>query len=126
VNPDIWLAKAERNMKTARLSLADGDPDSACNRAYYCMFNAARAALLLVDQPERAMGKTHNGLVASFAEHLVKPGHIAKEHGRNFALESKRRLLSDYEGQALTAEDAESAIANATAFAAAVLLFKLG
>lgn len=90
------------------------------------MFNAARAALLLANQPERAMGKTHNGMIASFGEYLVKPGHVAAEHGRNFALELKRRLLSDYEGQTLTVEDAQSAIANATTFVAAIHLFKLG
>ena len=91
MSPDIWLAKAERNLKTAQLILADGDPDSACNRAYYCMFHAARAALLLVGEAERAMGKTHSGMVSAVGEYLVKPGHVAAEHGRNMARESNRR-----------------------------------
>ncbi len=117
---EIWLAKAERSLKTARLALDDGDSDSACNRAYYSMFNAVRASLIYVDQPERAMAKTHNGMVSSFGEFLVKAGLIDPEHGRNFGFESKRRLLSDYEGNGLTIEDAQSAISNATALLVAV------
>ena len=88
MNAEIWLTKGERSLKTAVLALADGDPDSACNRAYYSMFNAARAALLIVGQPERAMAKTHNGMVSSFSEYLVKAGHIDAEHGRNFGFEA--------------------------------------
>lgn len=121
MNVEMWLEKAERSLKTAKLVLADGDPDSACNRAYYCMFNAARAALLMVGQPERAMGKTHNGMVGSFGEFLVRPGTVDVMQGRNFALESKRRLLSDYEGTSLLHSDAEQAITNATSFLDAVL-----
>lgn len=120
MNPDIWLAKAKRNLKTARLNLDDGDPDSACNRAYYSMFSAARAALLLVDQPERAMGKTHNWMIASFSEFLDKSGKIASEQGRNFSLESNRRMLSDYEGNALNDDDARTAIAHAESFLVAI------
>lgn len=120
MNPEIWLAKAERNLKTAKMNLADGDPDSACNRAYYAMFHAARAALLLAGQTERAMGKTHSGMIASFSEFLVKPGKIAPENGRNFGIESNRRLLSDYDGQALTNEEAQVAIAHAEAFLVAI------
>ncbi len=120
MNPEKWLAKAERNLKTAKISLADGDPDSACNRAYYTMFHAARAALLLVDQAERAMGKTHSGMIASFSEFLIKSGKIAPEHGSNFGIESNRRLLSDYDGETLTSEEAQVAIAHAESFLAAI------
>jgi uncharacterized protein (UPF0332 family) len=38
--------KGERAMRSAHMSLREGDPDSAVNRAYYAMFNVARAALL--------------------------------------------------------------------------------
>jgi uncharacterized protein (UPF0332 family) len=120
VTPDVWLAKADRNLATAKINLQIGDQGSACNRAYYSMFDAARAALLLIDEPERAMGKTHNGLIAAFGELLVKAGKISELHGRNFAFESKRRLISDYDGQMLSDEDAQSAIANAEAFLGAI------
>ena len=40
------MAKAFRAAASARLLLEAGDTDGACNRAYYAMFDAARAALL--------------------------------------------------------------------------------
>jgi uncharacterized protein (UPF0332 family) len=87
VNPGTWLAKADRCLRSATLLIESGDPDSACNRAYYAIFNAARAALLAVGQDELALAKTHSGLMAAFGLHLVKTGHIPTELGRTFARE---------------------------------------
>ncbi|OHC67239.1 MAG: hypothetical protein A2045_15515 [Rhodocyclales bacterium GWA2_65_20] len=42
-----FLDKAARAAVSARLLLNAGDVDGACNRAYYAMFDAARAALLV-------------------------------------------------------------------------------
>jgi uncharacterized protein (UPF0332 family) len=120
VNKEVWLEKAARNLKTSKLVLDDGDAGSACNRAYYCMFDAARAALLIVGQPERAMGKTHSGMIASFGEFLVKSGIVAAENGRNFSFESNRRMASDYDATEMSIDDATVAIANAERFLAAV------
>lgn len=39
------MQKAARALDSARLLLDAGDTDGACNRAYYAMFDAARAAL---------------------------------------------------------------------------------
>jgi uncharacterized protein (UPF0332 family) len=115
-----WLSKAERSLKTASLVLADGDADAACNRAYYAMFNAARAALIAIGQDQLAIAKTHSGLIAAFGEHLVRSGHIPFEQGRTLAAESKRRMVGDYQGGGLSPEDAKDAIANATHFLTAV------
>ncbi|MBL8510379.1 MAG: HEPN domain-containing protein, partial [Betaproteobacteria bacterium] len=40
------MAKADRACQSAHMLLASGDVEGACNRAYYAMFDAARAALL--------------------------------------------------------------------------------
>lgn len=40
------MAKAETACSSARVLLELGDVDGASNRAYYAMFDAARAALL--------------------------------------------------------------------------------
>jgi uncharacterized protein (UPF0332 family) len=40
------MDKARRAATSARLLLDMGDLDGACSRAYYAMFDAARAALL--------------------------------------------------------------------------------
>ena len=56
------MAKAVQAAISAKVLLDTGDADGACNRAYYAMFDAARAALLasgaLVDLD---IGRTHSG-----------------------------------------------------------------
>lgn len=44
--------KSEQSIRSAHLTLQAGDPDTAVNRAYYAMFNIARAALLSAGVPE--------------------------------------------------------------------------
>jgi uncharacterized protein (UPF0332 family) len=51
------------------LLLEAGDPDGACNRAYYAMFDAARAALA---ETGKDPGRTHRGVLSAFSERLVK------------------------------------------------------
>ncbi|WP_338130192.1 HEPN domain-containing protein [Polynucleobacter sphagniphilus] len=60
-----------------------GDYDGACNRAYYAMFDAARAALLSSNSvKDLSLVRTHNGLITSFSLNLVKPGKVAIELGK--------------------------------------------
>ena len=40
------LGKARRNIRSARMLLADGDCDTAVSRAYFAMFYVAEALLL--------------------------------------------------------------------------------
>lgn len=54
---EVLFAKADRTLRTARLSLEDGDAEAAVNRAYYAAFHATTAALLVVGKrpkPTRA------------------------------------------------------------------------
>lgn len=46
LTPAILMTKADRACLSARALLDLGDMDGTCNRAYYAMFDAARAALL--------------------------------------------------------------------------------
>lgn len=46
LTPGVLMAKAARACVSARALLDLNDVDGACNRAYYAMFDAARAALL--------------------------------------------------------------------------------
>ena len=117
---DPWLEKASRSLRSAIIILEDGDHDAACSRAYYAMFNAARAALIGVGHSKLGMGKTHKGMIASFSEHVVQAGHLPAEFGRALSIESNRRLVADYQGDGVSGQDAELAIANATKFLAAV------
>ncbi|MEP6785107.1 MAG: HEPN domain-containing protein [Sphingomonadales bacterium] len=114
-----WLKRADRALSSAAL-LLDSDPDRACSSAYYAMFYSARAALIYVGQPERAMGKTHSGMVSAFNQYLVLTGLIARNHGKAFPFELNRRLVADYEAEGVDADTAKHAITSATAFVAAI------
>ena len=43
------MSKARRSLAAAQLLVDNGFLDEACSRAYYAMFEAARAALSIVD-----------------------------------------------------------------------------
>ena len=58
--------RGERALVSARANLREGDMDGAVNRAYYAMFNIARAALLRSGVPESELPRAHNGLRVSF------------------------------------------------------------
>ena len=120
MNPEMWMAKAEKCLSSAELLLKNGDPDAACNRSYYAMFNAARASLLIVGQGEKAMSKTHSTIIGAFGQYIAKTGFVPLEMGRIFSHEFQRRLFSDYEGGEITVIEAKDSIDNATKFIAAV------
>lgn len=84
------------------------------------MFYATRAALFHVGQPERALGKTHSGMIAAFNQFLVRPGIIEASTGRMLQVEFSRRLVADYEAEGVGAAQAIEAIDNARSFLAAV------
>lgn len=117
MTPDEYLVKGERALASAKLLMADGDFEGACNRAYYAMFDAAHAALLRLEQPiNPAEIKTHRGLIAAFGKHLVKPGLLAAELGRSLNQVEQVRLLADYTGEEVDAERARWAIGQAELF----------
>jgi uncharacterized protein (UPF0332 family) len=73
-----------------------GDMDGACNRAYYAMFDAAKAALRRSGAPVSAdVARTHSGLIKAFGLHLVKSGRLPLELGRAINRAEDLRLLAD-------------------------------
>ena len=116
----LWLARAHRSLRSARLLLEDGDADRACSGAYYAMFYAVRAALTHVGEGERALSKTHSGMIAAFHQFLVRTTLLEARHGRALTTEFHRRLIADYEAEGLAPDAARSAIASADDFVLAV------
>ena len=115
------MVKAARACASARLLLDAGDVDGACNRAYYAMFDAARAALLASSAPVPSdVGRTHSGLISAFSLHLVKNGPIAVEHGRALNRAEEIRLIADYKGDSVEISDAADMVETAEAFVAAM------
>ena len=94
-----------------------GDTDSACSRAYYAMYDAARACLEWASvTPERGEFKTHQGLIGAFGLHLVKPGLFPVEIGRLLQNVQFVRQAADYDAWPVSQEQAEQALAAAEKF----------
>ena len=115
-----FLRKATDNLSAAEILLAEALSDAACNRAYYAIYNAARAALIAIDEEKAAYAKTHSGLLSQFSLYLTKTGLLDPKWSGIFAREERRRLLADYESEAITEDDAKEAVANAKLFIAAI------
>jgi len=111
------MSKAVRACASARVLLELKDVDGACNRAYYAMFDAARAALLASGAPVQPdIGKTHNGLIAAFGLHLIKNGPVPKELGRILKRAEEIRLIADYRGDSVEFDDARAMVEQAQTF----------
>lgn len=121
MKPAEFMTKAERALASAQILLDAGDTDGACNRIYYAMFDSAKAALMATDAPPEAIdAKTHSGLIAAFSLHVVKRGFVVADHGRSFNRLHELRMIADYRGDIIEAPQVREAIADATAFLAAV------
>ena len=117
MNPADLMDKASRALASAKLLLDAGDVDGACNRAYYAMFDAARAALIWSGAPvEPTVAKTHSGLISAFSLHLVKTGRLPVELGKALNRAAEIRLVADYTGEEVTVDKAQWAIEQAASF----------
>jgi uncharacterized protein (UPF0332 family) len=115
------MSKAHRALASAKKLLEDNDSDGACNRAYYAMFDAARAALIASKAPvPPEVAKTHSGLIAAFSLHLVKPNLFPIELGRSFNKAENLRLVADYKGDSIGVDEARWTVEQAQAFVDAV------
>lgn len=116
------IEKAARAARSAALLLDSGDIDGACNRAYYAMFDAARAALLATGS-DQASTRTHAGLIAAFGLRLVKSGRIDRSLGHVLNRAHEIRLVADYTGDLVDRELAAWAVEQSTRFVDAMRVF---
>jgi len=115
------FTKAQTAATSARILLNAGDVDGACNRAYYAMFDAARAAFLASGVDESTVNtKTHSGLISKFSLELVKSGQVSVELGKSLNKVEDLRLMADYKGDAVLKEDATWAVNQAEIFVEAL------
>lgn len=111
------LAKATQAAASAKVLLDTGDADGACNRAYYAMFDAARAALLASGTAAALeIARTHTGLITAFSLHLVKTGRVPVELGKALNRAEELRLIADYKGDPIERDDAVWAVSQARVF----------
>jgi uncharacterized protein (UPF0332 family) len=119
MSPQDLILKANRAIESAQLLRNAGDIDGACNRAYYAMFDAAKAALLkTIPGGNPTVGKTHSGLISAFGVHLVKTGLVPAEFGRAFNRAHDIRQVADYTGDLIEADQVDSLITQASEFVA--------
>lgn len=116
------IAKAERACHSAALLLESGDIDGACNRAYYAMFDAARAALLAIGKNQADI-RTHSGLIAAFGLNLVKTGKLERRLGHTLNRAHEIRLIADYTGDAVGSDLAAWIVEQSPGFVAAIRAF---
>ena len=114
------LQKAHRNIRSAKLLLADGDFDTAVSRAYYAMFYIAEALLL---SKGLAYSK-HSAVIAAFGREFARTGVMPPEFHAHFRAASEARNISDYQlGSHVTAEETTQHISRAELLLAAAWEF---
>jgi uncharacterized protein (UPF0332 family) len=111
------MKKAKEACSDARLLLEQGSPNGAVNRAYYAMFNAARAALLVSGAPvDHNDIRTHNRLIGAFGKHLVKNGPVSRDIGHLLNKTKEVRMAADYDGGFVDSTDARTTVEEAETF----------
>lgn len=80
------LESAEDRLKAARLLAEQQLYADAVSRAYYAVFQAARAVLATKQLDSRK----HSGIIGLFNQHFVKTGILPKDYGK--ILKSARDL----------------------------------
>jgi len=107
------IAKARLALASAEFSLNGHFSDTAANRAYYCVFHAARAALLTIGvQP-----KTHKGVNERFNLDLVIPQKIESDYLSILGREQTRRETADYSvDEEIGEQEAELLVSEARRF----------
>jgi uncharacterized protein (UPF0332 family) len=107
------LKRAKQHLKSARDLIRNDDFADSVSRAYYAIFQAARALLAL----EGTESRKHSGVVSLFNRHFVKTGKVDKRLGVILKDARRSREMADYTELAeFSREDAEAQLADAEAF----------
>lgn len=123
LSPHDLMTKAETACTSAQALLQLGDVDGATNRAYYAMFDAARAALLTnqgIMPTTDGVARTHSGVIAAFGNTFVKSGRMPKEIGRLLNRAHEVRLLADYTASTVESSEARNVVDQAKLFVATI------
>lgn len=89
---DDLREKAKRFLRTAELSMNDGDYDSCASRCYYAMFFATEALLLT----KNLRASSHKGTISLFGEHFIKTALLSKGLGKMLRRAYDLRQKGDY------------------------------
>jgi uncharacterized protein (UPF0332 family) len=108
MNP-LWDKAAEAADEARALVRLDM-PNGATSRAYYAAFTAARALLVDLTGFEEADLRRHAAVHKLFSEHVIKPGLLAADLGRELRKLFAERARADYTGSMVSLERAKKAL----------------
>ena len=117
MTPERRMARARNRLRQALRDMDTNEYDSACNRAYYAVFEASHAALAALGVLE---SKTHRGLNNQFHHHVVNTGLIDRHIGGFLSKIEDNRLLADYVEDIIPEHKAREAVDMAGEFVEAV------
>jgi len=87
------MRKARSNLEAARRLFSDGFFEDAVSLAYYSMYHAAKACLIL----EGSSPRTHAGVISEFGRLFVVTGKVDSSLGKSLSAAKEDREDSDYE-----------------------------
>lgn len=97
-----YLEKSSRKLTVAERLFQSGDYEDAVSRAYYAVFHAAQALLLMEGQK----AESHKGVLILFGLLFVKTGRFERKYGKILADLKDDRESGDYEVLTYMDEDA--------------------
>lgn len=110
---DYRLNKGKEKLSVANLLFEEKFYLDAVSKAYYAMYQVARAILITKGMDSRK----HSGIISLFNQHFVKTGLVARDFGKMLAKTRDIRESSDYEDfYIISKEEAKLAISNAERF----------
>ena len=112
-NIEYHIKEAENKLAAAKSLFENGFYKDSVSRAYYSMYHAARALLLI----KGISPKTHGGVIAKFGLEFVKKDLIEKYYSKALAKGKDVREIADYDVIVeITEEEVESVIEDAEKF----------
>lgn len=107
---DLW-PKALEAAVDARELLRLGRATGATSRAYYAMFNAARALLVVRAGIDLRDVKTHGGVLKLLNGRLIAEGLISRELGHSLRDAFALRTNADYSPEPIDLDEASRTVA---------------
>lgn len=117
---DDLMRKTEAAARAARLLYEAQDFDGCANRAYYAMFDVARASLIARHGIATDAIKTHSGLISAFSRLGVKHDGLPVDLGRWLNKAGEARASADYDTRSVNAKTAAVLLLNMDRFVAAL------
>ena len=108
-----YLDQAEEEFNAASHLFKGGYYREAVSRAYYSMFHATQAILII----KEIYPKSHKGIIQKFGEEFVKSGVLETKMGHLLSQAESMRLKADYDvGVKITKDECEEILDNCEFF----------